>query len=173
MALYHSFIWLSNIPIYGCESWTIKKAEHWKIDALELCWRRLLKVPWTARRSTLNIHWKFWCCSWSSNTLATWCEELTHWKRPWCWKDWRQEEKGTAEDEMIGWHHRLDGHEFEQAPEVGDRQGSLVCCSPWGRSWTQLNDWTELAAYNVLNICFCMVMHTESGVSDYSFFISL
>jgi len=78
------------VVIYGCESWTIKKAEHRRIDAFELwCWRRLLKVPWTARRSNqstlkkiLNIHWKDWC--WNSNTLATWCEELTHWKRPWC-----------------------------------------------------------------------------------------
>ena len=48
-----------------------------------------------------------------SSTLATWCEELTHWKRPWCWEDWVQEEKGITEDKMAGWHHRLDGHEFE------------------------------------------------------------
>ena len=47
-------------------------------------------------------------------------------------KGWRQEEKGTTEDEMAGWHHQLNGHEFEQAPGVGDGQGSLVCCSPWG-----------------------------------------
>ena len=82
------------VVVYGCESWTVKKAEHRRIDAFELwCWRRLLRVPWTARRSSqfilkrsiLNIHWKEWCWSWSSNTLATWCEELTHWKRPWCW----------------------------------------------------------------------------------------
>ena len=67
----------------------------WRIDAFELwCWRRLLRVPWTARRSnqsilkeiSLNIHWKDWCWSWDSNTLANWCEELTHWKRPWCWE---------------------------------------------------------------------------------------
>ena len=80
------------VVMYGCESWTIKKAEHRRIDAFELwCWRRLLRVPWTARRSNqsmpvlksvLNIHWKDWCWSWNSNTLATWCEELTHWKRP-------------------------------------------------------------------------------------------
>ena len=87
------------VVVYGCESWTIKKAEHWRIDAFELwCWRRLLRVPWTARRSirfilkeispeySLEIHWKNWCWSWSSNTLATWCEEPTHWKRPWCWE---------------------------------------------------------------------------------------
>ena len=57
------------------------------------------------RTSALSIHWKDWCWSWSSNTLATWCEELTHWKRPRCWKDWRREEKGITEDEMVGWHH--------------------------------------------------------------------
>ena len=76
---------------YGCESWTIKKSEYQRIHAFELqCWRRLLRVPWTARRCkqsilkeiTLNIHWKDW--SWSSKTLATWCKEPTHWKRPWC-----------------------------------------------------------------------------------------
>ena len=81
------------VVVYGCESWTIKKAEHWKIDAFEMwCWRRLLRVPWTARRSSqsilkeivLNIHWKYWCWSWNSNASATWCEELTHLKRPWC-----------------------------------------------------------------------------------------
>ena len=80
---------------YGCESWTIKKAEHWRIDAFELwCWRRLLIAPWTARRSNQSIlkeispgfHWKDWCWSWNSNTLATWSGELTHLKRPWGWE---------------------------------------------------------------------------------------
>ena len=83
------------IVMYGCESCIIKKAERRRIDAFELwCWRRLLRVPWTARKSNQsiqrksirNIHWKDWCWSWNSNTLATWCEELTHWKRPWCWE---------------------------------------------------------------------------------------
>ena len=82
------------VVVYGCESWTVKKVERRRIDAFELwCWRRLLRVPWTARRSNqsilketvLNIHWKDWCWSWNSNPLATWCE-LTHWKRPWCWE---------------------------------------------------------------------------------------
>ena len=72
---------------------TIKKFKHWRIDAFKLwCWRRLLKVPWTARRPTQNIHWKDWC--WSSNTLASWCEELTHRKDPDAGKDWRRE-KGS------------------------------------------------------------------------------
>ena len=83
------------VVMYGCESWTIKKAERRRIDAFELwCWRRLLRVPWTARRSNqsilkeivLGVHWKDWCWSWNSNTLATSCEGLTHWKRPWCWE---------------------------------------------------------------------------------------
>ena len=80
--------------VYGCESWTIKKAEHRRIDAFELwCWRSLLRVTWTARRSNQSILkeispvlWKDWCWSWSSNTLATSCKELTHWKRLWCWE---------------------------------------------------------------------------------------
>ena len=83
------------VVVYGCESWTIKKTEHRRIDAFELwCWRRLLRVPWTARRSNQSIlkeispgvHWKDWCWSWNSSTLNTSCEELTHWKRPWCWE---------------------------------------------------------------------------------------
>ena len=87
------------VVIYGCESWTIRKVECWRIDAFELwCWRRLLRIPGTARRSNHSILkeispeyslegqcWS-WSWSWSFNTLATWCEELTHWKRPSCWE---------------------------------------------------------------------------------------
>ena len=77
--------------------------------------------------------------------LATWCEELTHWKRLCCWERLGQEEKGTTEDEMAGWHHRLDGHEFEWTPGVGDGQGGLACCNSWGRKESDSNcDWTEL-----------------------------
>jgi len=73
-----------SVVMYGCESWPIKKAEHQRTDAFKLwCWRKLLRIPWTGRRLTLNIHWKDWCLSWSSNHLATWCKELTHWERPW------------------------------------------------------------------------------------------
>ena len=93
---------------YGCDSWTIKKAEHRRTDAFELwCWRRLLRVPWTARRSNQSIlkgvspgvHWRDWCWSWNSNTLATWCGELTYWKRPWCWE--RLRAGGEGDDR--GW----------------------------------------------------------------------
>ena len=79
-----------------------------------------------------NQPW-IWCCSWSSNTLATWCKDLTHWKRLWCWERLRAEREGVAKDEMIGWHHWLNAHEFEQAPGDSKGQGSLACCSPWGR----------------------------------------
>ena len=89
------------VVMYGCESWTIKKAEHRRIDAFELwCWRRLLRVPWTARRSVLGVHWKDWCWTWNSNTLATWCRELTHLKRSWCWE--RLRAGGEADDR--GWY---------------------------------------------------------------------
>ena len=63
------------------------------------------------------------------------------WKDPDAGKDWRPEEKGTTADEMVGWHHRLDGREFEQAPGVGDEQGSLVCCSPWGHKESDTTKW--------------------------------
>ena len=101
------------VVTYGCESWTIKKAEHQRIDAFELwCWRRLLRVPWTARRSILGVHWKDWCWSWNSNTLASWYEELTHLKRPWCWE--RLKAGGEGEDRgWDGWMAsptQLNGH---------------------------------------------------------------
>ena len=110
------------VVMYGCESWTVKKAECWRIDAFELwCWRRLLRVPWTARRSNqsiqrksvLNIHWKDWC--WTEAPIL--CPpDAKNWligKDPDAGKDWRQEEKGMTEDEMVGWHHWLNVHEFE------------------------------------------------------------
>ena len=100
------------VVVYGCESWTIKKAEHQRIDAFELwCWRRLWEslglqgdpTRPSSRRSVLNIHWKDWCWSWNSNTLATSCEELTHLKRPWCWESLRA---GGEEDDR-GWDGRM------------------------------------------------------------------
>ena len=97
------------------------------------------------RKSTLTIHWKDSCWSWSSNTLATWWEELPG-KDPDAGKDWKWEEKGTTEDDLVGWHHRLNGHEFEQAPGVGEGQESLACCSPWGHKesdTTERLNWTH------------------------------
>ena len=144
------------VVMYGYESWTIKKVEYQRIDAFELwCWRRLLRVPWTARRSNQSILKEIrpeysleeLMLKLKSNTLVTWRKELTHWKDPEAGKDWRQEEKGITEDEMVEWHHWLDGCEFEQAPGVGDGQGSLACCSPWGHKKLDITEslnWTEL-----------------------------
>ena len=84
-----------------------------------------------------------------AETPILWPPEVKNWlirKDPDAGKDWRQEEKGTTENEMVGWHRRFDGHEFEQAPRVGDRQGSMVCCSPWGckdSDMTEQLNWTE------------------------------
>ena len=106
------------VVIYGCESWTIKKAEYRRIDAFELlCWRRLLRVPWTVRRSNQHILKEISPgCSLEGlmlklklQYLATWCEELTHLKRPWCWERLKA---GGEGDELVRWHHWLNGHEF-------------------------------------------------------------
>ena len=145
------------VVMHGCKSWTVKKAEHQRIDAFELwCWRRLLRVPWTPRRSNQSIlreispgcSWKDQCWSWISSTLATSCEELTHWKRLWCWEGWGAGGEGTTEDEMAGWHHRLNGPEFEWTSGVGDEQGILACCDSWGHKESDTTEglnWTELA----------------------------
>ena len=140
--------------IYGCDSWTIKKTEHWRIDAFELWyWRILLRVPWTARRSNQSIL-KEISLVFIGRTDAEvegpilWPPDAKNWlirKDPDAGKDWRQ--KRTTEDEMVRWNHWLDGHEFEQAPGVGDGQGSLECCSPWGHKeldTTEQLNWTEL-----------------------------
>ena len=99
------------------------------------------QISQSKRKSTLNIHWKDWCWSWSSNSLATWCEELTHWERPWCWERLKAGREGMTEDEVVGWHHQLDGHEFEQAPGVGDGHGSLVYHNPWGCKESDMTEW--------------------------------
>ena len=125
---------------YGCESWTIKKAERWRTDAFELwCWRRLLRVPWTARILNQSIL-KEISPEYSLEGLMLKLKlqyfghlpDVKNWltgKDPDAGQDWRREEKGMTEDEMVGWHHRLDGHEFEQASGVGNGQGSLAFCS--------------------------------------------
>ena len=110
------------VVMYGCENWTIKKAERWRIDAFGLwCWRRLLRVAWTARRSNQSSLKEISPgCSLEGLMLKLKLQyfghlmrRLTHLKRPWCWERLQAEEKGMTEDEMVGWHHRLNGHEFE------------------------------------------------------------
>ena len=135
------------VVMYGCENWTIKEAECWWIDAFELwCWRRLLRVPWTERGSNQSILEEI-SPEYSLEGLIL--KLLILWPPRDAGKDWRQE-KGMTEDEMVGWHHWLDGHEYSLV--VGDGQGSLACCSPWGHK--QSHDWvTEL---NWTDGCWCV-----------------
>ena len=137
--------------MYGCESWTIKKAEHWRVNAFELwCWRRLLRIPWTASRSNQSILKEISPgCSLARLMLKLKLQYLGHFHvKNWltgkdsdAGRDWGQEEKGTTENEMAGWHHRLDGHEFEWTPGVGDGQGGLVCCDSWGCKESDTTEW--------------------------------
>ena len=108
-----------TVVMYECKSWIIKKDECWRIDAFKLwCWRRLLRVPWTARRSTqsnlkeINPEYSLegLILSWSSNILASCCEELTHWKRPWCREGLNAGEGDDRDHALIGWYHRFNGH---------------------------------------------------------------
>ena len=143
------------VVMYGCESWTIKKAERRRIDAFELwCWRRLLRVPWTARRSNQSILKQISPgYSLEGLMLKLKLQYFGHlmrrtdiWKDPDAGKDWGQEEKGTTEDEMVGWHHQLNGHGFEWTPGVDDGQGGLACCGPWGHKESDMTErlnWTE------------------------------
>jgi len=110
------------VVMYGCESWTVKKAEHWRTDAFELwCWRRLLRVPWTARRSNQSILKEISPgCSLEGMMLKLKLQYFGHLMRRVAsleshddGRDWGQEEKGTTEDEMAGWHHRLDARESD------------------------------------------------------------
>ena len=126
------------VDIYVCESWTIKRAECQRIDAFELWyWRRLLRVPWTARRSNQSIL-KESSPEYSLEGLMLKLKlqcfghliQRTHLLEKTLMPDKTEEEKGMTEDELVGWHHQLNGHEFEQAPRVDDGQGSLACCSP-------------------------------------------
>ena len=127
------------VVMYGRETCTTKKSRHRRIDAFELwCWRRLLRVPWTAWRSNQSILKKVLIfigrTDAEAETPTLWPPDAKNWltrKGPDVGKDWRQE-KGIAEDEMIEWHQWLNGHEFEQTPGDVEGQGSLACCSPQG-----------------------------------------
>ena len=112
--------------------WTIKKAKSQRTDAFELwCWRRLFRVPWTERRSNqsiLNIHWRDWCWSWSSKSLATWCEEPTHWKWPWCW----ERSKAGREGDDRGW------------------DGWMASLTWWPWVWTSSTSWWWMGKSSML-----------------------
>ena len=136
------------VIMYGCESWTVKKAEHRGIDAFELwCWRRLLRVPWTARRSNQSVLKEIspgfiGRTDVEAETPVLWPPNVKSWliwKDPDAGKDWGQEEKETTEDEMVGWYHWLKGHAFGWIPGVGDGEGGFPCCV--AKSKTRLSDW--------------------------------
>ena len=142
------------VVIYGCESWTVKKAEHQRIDAFELwCWRRLLRVPWTARRSNQSILKQIS----PGISLEGMIPPAKSWligKDSDAGRDWGQEEKGTAEDETAGWHHWLDGRESEWTLGVGDGQGGLECCDSWGRKESDTTEWLNWTKLKPL-IIYC------------------
>ena len=146
------------VVMYRCESWTVKKAEHQRIDTFELwCWERLLWVPWTPRRSK-PVHsegdqpWVFFGRSDAkAETPVLWPPHSKSWligKDSDAGRDWGQEEKGTTEDEMAGWHHWPDGRESEWAQGVGDGQGGLVCCDSWGRKESDMTEWLNWTELN-------------------------
>ena len=164
------------VVMYGCESWTLKKTEHWRTDAFELwCWRRLLSVPWTARRSNqpilkeispeyslegLMLKLKLHYFGHLILTTDSFEKTLTE-------KGWRQEEQGMTEDEMVWWYHWLDGCGPEQGLGVGDGNGSLECCSPWGHKYLDVTELlnrtdnlhtTQFALLNVLFMVYSIFM---------------
>ena len=143
------------VVMYGCESWTVKKAECWRIDAFELwCWRRLLRVPWTARRSKQSILKETSPgCSLEGLMLRLKLQYFGHLMGR---VDSLEKtlmlggfggRRRRGQQRMAGWHHQLDGHEFEWTPGVGDGQGGLACCDSWGRKESDMTEWlnwTEL-----------------------------
>ena len=135
----------------GCESWTIKKAEHERSDTFEVwCWRGLLKSPLDCREIQPahpkgEQSWIFiGRTDAEAETPILWPCDSKNWltgNDPVAGKDLRQEQKETIEDKMVGWHHQLDGYESEQALGVGDGQGSLSYSSPWGRWRLDATEW--------------------------------
>ena len=148
------------VVMYGCESWTIKEVERLRIDASELwCWRRFLRVPWTARRSNPSILKEISPgCSLEGLMLKLklhilWPPDVKSWltgKDSHAGRNWGQEEKGMTEDQMAGWHHRLGGRGSEWTPGDGDGKGGLACCNSWGlkeSDTTERLNWTQLNIY--------------------------
>ena len=132
------------VVMYECESWIIQKTECSRIGAVELwCWRRLLRVPWTSRRSNqsiLNIHWKDWCWSLNSNTLATWCKEVTNWKRPWFGESLK-----AGEGNNRRWDSWMASPTCWTWVWVSSKSWWWTeksgCCSPWGGIESDTSEW--------------------------------
>ena len=151
------------VVMYGCESWTVKKAERWRIDAFELwCWRRPFRVPWTARRSNQSILKEISPgISLEGMMLKLKLQYFSHlmWRvdsleKTDAGRDWGQEEKGMTEDEMAGWHHQLDRHGFGWTPGVDDGQGGLACFDSWGRKESDTTEWLNWTELILSQLCF-------------------
>ena len=145
----------SSSHVFGCESWTIKKAECWKIDAFELwCWRKLLRVPWTARRSNqsilkeINPEYSLERLMWKLKLqyLATWWEEPSHWKRPWCWE--RLKAGGEAGGQRMRWldgiTDSMDMNLSKLRQIVEDRGAWHAAAHKAAKSWTWLSNWATI-----------------------------
>ena len=138
------------VVMYGCESWTIKKAERWRIDVvLEKTLESLLDCKEIKPVNPKgNQSWIFIGRT-DAEALILWPPDAKSQLigKDWCWERLKAGGEGETEDETVGWYHRLNGQEFEQALGDGGGQGSLVCYSPWGhRSWTRLSDWITPAS---------------------------
>ena len=136
-------------PKETLRNWALKNWCFWTV-VLEMALESLLDCKIKPVNPKGNQSWIFTGrTNAEAETLILWPPDAKNWligKDPNAGKDWRWEEKGTTENEMVGWHHRLYGHEFEWTPGVGDGQGSLACCSPWGRKesdTTEQLNWTK------------------------------
>ena len=140
-----------SVVMYGWDSWTIKKAKHWRIDNFwTVVLEKTLESPFDCKE-VQPVHPKgdqSWVFIGKTDIEAEspifWPPNVKSWliwKDPDAGKDWGQEKKGTTEDEMVGWHHRLNGHGFGWTPGVGDGQGGLVCCNSWGRKESDTTEW--------------------------------
>ena len=135
------------VVMYGCESWTVKKAEHRRILESPLDCTEIQPVHTKGDQSWIFIG----RTNVEAETPVLWWPDVKNWllgKDPDAGKDWRREEKGMTENEMVEWHHQLNGHEFEQPPGVDEGQGSLACCSPWGHKESDMTEWLNWTENN-------------------------
>ena len=163
--------------MYGCESWTVNHVWIWELDCEEgwvpknwcfwtVALEKTLESPLDCKESKPvdpkgNQSWIFiGRTNVEGEAPILWPADVKNWlmgKDPDTGKDWRQEEKGMTEDEMVGWHRWLYGHEFEQAPGVGNGQGSLACCSPWGRKESDTTEQLNWRHWYFVLICYTIL----------------